>query len=201
MKLRLDYFLSVGGKVATGDLVSVPFCEILEVENDKHANIFNEPGEGDCERFIISFAPRKNTGKQPVPDRFPVLWSQRNNTRKNIGLGLDWEQLIMDSWKPDIDALIKLQDWQDKTIPTFSTTLNKERANFKSGTEVITGPSKIAECFERDQEADDLVKHEDEIEQLGHVASKLRSAGFFVQIDALLFMQQAGLLNDLTEVK
>jgi hypothetical protein len=60
----------------------------------------------------------------------------------------------------------------------------------ESQVEVITDAAKISECFERDQEEYD--------KQLDNVASKLRNAGYFVQMDALLFMQDEGLLNDLT---
>jgi hypothetical protein len=86
--------------------------------------------------------------------------------------------------------------------------------------EVITDPAKIAECFERDQEEYDnslpeewldgklksasissyekpTENHENEIEQLCHVASELRNAGYSVQIDMIKFMQDSGLLSEL----
>jgi hypothetical protein len=89
--------------------------------------------------------------------------------------------------------------------------------------ETITDPAKIRECFERDQEAEDnslpelpeewldgklksasissyekpTENHENEIEQLCHVASELRNAGYSVQIDMIKFMQDSGLLSEL----
>ena len=58
----------------------------------------------------------------------------------------------------------------------------------ESQVEVITDAAKISECFERDQEEYD--------KQLDYVASKLRNAGYFVQVDMIKFMQDEGMLAE-----
>jgi len=218
-KLRLSFLKSLGGVISEGDVTS--FGEIYSTA-DFH--LLKSLDYKLSEIFINSFAPRNNTGEQPMPDGFPVVAYMRSINM----LAIDWHWSIENNpvdiatWKPDIDALIALQDEHDKAMPTFSKVVDKAEADFtgstfsagymeavkagftfdkfcKAGVDfnkagkdagVVTDPAKIAECFERDQEEYD--------KQLDNVASKLRNAGYFVQMDALLFMQQGGLLNDLT---
>jgi len=218
-KLRLSFLKSLGGVISEGDVTS--FGEIYSTA-DFH--LLKSLDYKLSEIFINSFAPRNNTGEQPMPDGFPVVAYMRSINM----LAIDWHWSIENNpvdiatWKPDIDALIALQDEHDKAMPTFSKVVDKAEADFTGSTfsagymeavkagftfdkfckagvdfnkvdknmEVITDPANIAEYFERDQEADD--------KQLDVVVSKLRNAGYFVQVDMLLFMQQGGLLNDLT---
>jgi len=157
-----------------------------------------------------------------MPDGFPVVAYMRSINM----LAIDWHWSIENNpvdiatWKPDIDALIALQDEHDKAMPTFSKVVDKAEADLTGSTfsagymeavkagftfdkfckagvdfnkvdknmEVITDPANIAEYFERDQEADD--------KQLDSVASALRNAGYFVQVDMIKFMQDEGLLNE-----
>jgi len=294
-KLRLSFLKSLGGKVAIGDFINPP-KEIADCSfnlvDDTDVHVINLSTKKDKELFIESFAPRANTGEQPMPDGFPMLVDISGSTYKEMACEVYWgdndsgESSKVKSWMPDIDALIDLQNKHDRimppvcgkaffkavsdgiaqsnedikamqqklresldeeSIPTFSTALNKDRAAFTgpkssishsytasngsmgvltdpNGIEVVSDPATIAECFERDRAADDsslpglpeewlngklkseritsykkpTEKHEDEIEQLESVVSALRNAGFFVQMDALLFMQQTGLINGLT---
>ena len=264
-KLRLSFFKSLGGDFVAGDKVSFKntVFDIVSSFNRPlfECSVIQANASQPKETYIDSFAPRNNTGEQPMPDGFPVVAYMRSINM----LAIDWHWSIENNpvdiatWKPDIDALIALQDEHDKadkpvcleslarsvsdaivksnvdvrtmnkslcedlykeTIPTFSIAMDKGMADFtvsnfsagymeavkagftfdkfcKAGVdfnkvdknmEVITDPANIAEYFERDQEADD--------KQLDSVASALRNAGYFVQVDMIKFMQDEGLLNE-----
>ncbi len=98
-ELRLDYFLSKGLKLVTGD------TSTSDIENQ-------------C--FIVSFAQRKNTGEQPCGDDVPVIINGNNGyEHEYLSKVVAWDRSPEKSsngafyailtWKPDLDALIKMQ--------------------------------------------------------------------------------------------
>ena len=116
-KLRLDYFLNFGIELVDGDI-------IVDLDGgwynccDMNVDLFGN-GRGGCKRFIKSFAPRKNTGEQPCVDDVQVVAVVRHGrdwraTAKKCDWSIDLEPGDIKTWKPDLDALIKLQDEHDK---------------------------------------------------------------------------------------
>ena len=182
-KLRLSFLHSLGGSVEIGDvisrsastnldtsrLVSHKYRDLLNATYIKNNNVIM----GDNEVLIISFAPRVNKGEQNSPS-LPVLIQIKGD---NL-------------WMPNIDALIKLQYEHDKAMGALTDPNGLEVNDYhiQRNYGIVTDPALISECFERDQEEYD--------KQLDTVASKLRNAGYFVQIDALMFMQDEGMLAE-----
>ncbi len=78
VKLRLDFFLSLGLKLVKWDEFTVPTrtadglaTEDLKVVHDTENA--NNAWERDNECFVVSLAPRKNTGALPCGDDVPVV--------------------------------------------------------------------------------------------------------------------------------
>lgn len=112
-KLRLDYFLSLGLKLVKGDEYDYSNMHIKLAPVGVKSS--NKPCENDENRFITSFALRKNTGVQPCGDDVPVVVERVDEGHwSNAAKACDWNTGIgvddINSWKPDIDALIKMQD-------------------------------------------------------------------------------------------
>lgn len=119
VKLRLDYFLSLGLRLVDGDIYSSVSGDMLIVGDDIAARHANVVSERDKEKFITSLEPRKNTGVQPVGDSVPVIvyWGHDNSDESLFG-ATDWEieldNINIATWKPSIDALIKMQIQNDE---------------------------------------------------------------------------------------
>jgi uncharacterized protein YqkB len=117
-KLRLDYFLSLGLKLVEGD--EVWHCRALKLDSSTQAESYNSARDYDCSVHITSFAPRKNEGVQPCGDDAPVVVNFNDYSASSCGSsanGLEWKicHACSDiySWKPDLDALIKMQAEND----------------------------------------------------------------------------------------
>lgn len=135
VKLRMDYFLSLGLKLADGDIYLSMNGDMFMVGDDIEAMHANVVSERDKEKFIVSLAPRKNTGVQPVGDSVPVIvyWGHDNSDESLFG-ATDWEieldNINIATWKPSIDALIKMQIQNDE--------LNSSDIEWKNGDECIS---------------------------------------------------------------
>jgi hypothetical protein len=124
-KLRLDYLFSIGIKLAEGDEYNYLGMEVILRNNDLATT--NKPTTTDNERFITSFAPRKNKGVQPVGDSVPVtaiLNGFESEPEKSIAAGFNWiiEGVTGDieTWMPNLNELIKMQIEHDKQKATSS---------------------------------------------------------------------------------
>ena len=113
VKLRLDYFLGLGLKITTCDGYEIRSMSV-RVSNDIHAKKLYE-GTGNNERFITSFARRKNEGFQPVGDYIPVLICCKdapNTWLLRLAGRVDWEcdcfRCVVE-WMPNLNALIEMQ--------------------------------------------------------------------------------------------
>jgi len=96
-KLRLDFFLGLGLDLSNGDV-----CK------------------GRDPTIITSFSPRKNTGVQPDCGDVPIIARyNETRTRSDLKSKLSFKfidapcVLNMESWQPDLNALIKMQDEHD----------------------------------------------------------------------------------------
>jgi len=115
MKLRLDYFLSLGLTLEHGDFIDDgdgnPF-EITQLNQlilDKYVKFYT----------VVSFVPRKNTGEQPCDDDMPVLVeysvSECLDGEAHAAFMFEWDlnDGCIKSWKYDLEALIKMQAEHD----------------------------------------------------------------------------------------
>ena len=163
-KLRLSFLHKLGGTVAIGDILTDSNKTFSTKENDMTvlmaSIIVKDKSEAGV--FINSFAPRINTGEQPLHDDFPVvvkLGSSQQFGAVHACSIWKWEiKGKIKSWRPDIDALIKLQDDHDQAIPTFSESLRNNRPVFEEKlkkVEIITDAAKISECFNDDKQEGD----------------------------------------------
>jgi hypothetical protein len=117
-ELRLDYFLSLGLKLAEGDTYATPLVDrIMSVDDPDDAENANNDWSRNNECFVVSFAPRKNTGEQPCGDDVPVdAFSDMFVSRKGFVSCFEWlgnGSWVPKSWKPDLEALIKMQAEHD----------------------------------------------------------------------------------------
>ena len=147
-KLRLSFLHKLGGTVAIGDILTDSNKTLSTKENDMTvlmaSIIVKDKSEAGV--FINSFAPRINTGEQPMPDDFPVVvslgYSKHFGAVHACGI---WKWEIkgkIKSWSPCMESLIELQDEHDKLLTT------KTR-------EIITDAAKISECFNDDEQESD----------------------------------------------
>jgi len=121
-KLRLDYYKSLGLKLEIGDVYTITGARGEDVItcDSQHLDAQNSACSNDKNRFIISFAPRKNTGEQHDCGDIPII-ARYNETRTRCDLKskLSFEiidapcVLSMESWIPDLELLIKMQDEND----------------------------------------------------------------------------------------
>ena len=173
VKLSAKFAKEMGVVFVSGDRFQYSDGSCCDIKSS--AYLYNNNVICCDDPYVRSFAPRVNKGEQNSPS-LPVLIQIKGD---NL-------------WMPNIDALIKLQYEHDKAMGALTDPNGLEVNDYhiQRNYGIVTDPALISECFERDQEEYD--------KQLDNVASKLRNAGYFVQMDALLFMQQEGLLNDLT---
>jgi hypothetical protein len=113
-KLRLDYFLSLGGEFVAKDRVLRDYGE-MTFDSDTARNMNNYTGAADI--FVTHFELRENTGSQPCGDGVPIATCWDVNDNVEIGLAGNFDFAIdiinITTWKPDIEALIKMQNEHD----------------------------------------------------------------------------------------
>jgi hypothetical protein len=117
VKLRLDYFLSLGLKLVEKDgLDHVMSCAFTI--HDGNATCFREVNRGSKNYFITSLAPRENTGEQPCGDDAMVYVDLSNGDQVRwLAKHFEWTgagDYVVETWKPDIEAIIKMQIEFDK---------------------------------------------------------------------------------------
>lgn len=114
-KLRLDYFLSLGGEFINRDKYFI--------KTDSNITVVNGvPVDYDKDCFVESFAQRKNEGVQPVGDDMPVVANLRGGAEyKDVASKCAWYATIaeyyIESWTPDLEAIIKMQNEYDLKSP------------------------------------------------------------------------------------
>jgi len=119
MKLRLDFFKSIGGKVAKGDVVIDSDGNRVAIKSSALLNSYNLANHSDDKCFIESFAPRKNTGEQPCGDDMPVLAEVDGIDgfdAPHVVFASQWKWRgdgNLTAWKYDLEALIKMQAEHD----------------------------------------------------------------------------------------
>ena len=119
MKLRLDFFKSIGGKVAKGDVVIDSDGNRVAIKSSALLNSYNLANHSDDKCFIESFALRKNTGEQPCGDDMPVLVEHSvsecldGEAHKAFMCEWDLNDGCIKSWEYDLEALIKMQAEHD----------------------------------------------------------------------------------------
>ena len=122
VKLRLDFFFSLGFKLHKGDEYTLHNRK-RAIPGKLTANTMSEDDEENNIRFINSFASRKNMGERPCDRLLPVDLTFEDHECDELCKGLarevDWiaeDNPIVNvtHWKPDLEALIKLQIEHDK---------------------------------------------------------------------------------------
>lgn len=134
-KLRLDFLKAQNVKLVKGDVCTSPMLsEAHTIEDEDDAKDWNDDSDINNQCFVVSFAPRKNTGEQPCGDDVPVVCTLRDSTKLRSALGgsIIWEMNALGfnpvrdvvTWKPELDALIKRQDEHDKQGKTVWDAVN-----------------------------------------------------------------------------
>ncbi len=120
-KLRKNYFLALDLKVVDGDVFNCPARGRLTVGVDISAWVANDYKGRD--RTIESFAPRKNTGKQPCGDEIPIILTEDGCSpgyKRATSQMAEWNNPAWyPQWSPDYASLIEMQyehDKQGKTV-------------------------------------------------------------------------------------
>jgi len=128
-KLRADFVVGTKGiELVAGDVIEKHGIEFTVIEQEaiihvplhKKTILKSEIVAVYCQpNFIVkSFAPRKNTGEQPCGDDVPVdAFSDMFVSRKGVVSCFEWlgnGSWVPKSWRPDLEALIKMQAEHDK---------------------------------------------------------------------------------------
>ena len=152
MKLRLDYFKSIGGKVAKGDTVTDLGSRVVELSNHILVDPYNLVSYLDDKHFIESFAPRKNTGEQPCGDDMPVLVEYSvsecldGEAHKAFMCEWDLNDGCIKSWKYDLESLIKMQTEHDaKKVEPVKSRVKVEYVKVRF--------SKLSDAFREHEES------------------------------------------------
>lgn len=116
-KLRLDFFLGLGLELVVGDEVK-KYDFKTPTAIDGELEDWNRTTECDKEWVINSLTPRKNTGEKPCGDDVPIVasWHGGDNTKNKVDYftwGFKSGFANIKSWKPDLEALLKMQDEHD----------------------------------------------------------------------------------------
>jgi len=186
VKLRLDYYLGklklVNGDVYK-DISGVHYTVGDGGKNYMSASQANIPSTKDCGRFIVSLAPRENKGEQPCGDDAMVYVDLSNGDQVRwLAKHFEWTgagDYVVETWKPDIEAIIKMQIEFDK---------NKHRKKFDDAIDLgIT-----AEDMEYAQETFDAA-----MANAGHAAINPKR-GDKVRIEHKLPMEEAATIHTAT---
>jgi hypothetical protein len=147
MKLRLDYFLSIGGETAIGDGFIGCDGDSYIIEGDDGDDFSDANDPDNVSRFITSFAPRKSKGEQPCGDDMPVVVNWHDGVVENTTAGwVSWDNSDIDDWSFCLEALIKMQAEHD----TKKAEPVKPRVKVEYVPMVTSHPYKMFKAMEDD---------------------------------------------------
>jgi hypothetical protein len=150
MKLRLDFFLSIGGELAESDELyddfnnhgvvfnyTIPYGLVFAGElyvmcDDGDTAIYGARDQQNL--FITSFAPRKNIGEQPCGDDVVSVALTNGSIKSGLAENFEWTgagAYVVQSWNPDLEALIKMQ--AEPVKPRVKVEYVRVNANLEGG--------------------------------------------------------------------
>lgn len=118
-KLRLDYFLSIGGFLSDGDVYTTADGASLKTIDGEAIYVDNIIQDGDDKRFIESLAWRENTGEQGCISEMPIVYVDSEGQHlSGLSCNRYWTKTNyyteVVKWMPELVTLIKMQDVHDK---------------------------------------------------------------------------------------
>jgi hypothetical protein len=116
-KLRVSFAKEKGVVFASGD-VAYSAGDIKNTWSGKWWERANSGNRYD-DLIVKSLAPRKNIGEQPCGDDVPVVCIKSSgrvysDIASDVVWCIDSDDSDIDTWQPDIEALVKMQDEHDK---------------------------------------------------------------------------------------